>query len=401
MARWRTPPRHVGRRGTERVAEVSRRPGSDAFARSLLELAVGTPSPSGQEAAVVERLRGAMVDQVDEATVDAVGNLVVRQGRGPLAVTFLGHVDTVPGVVPVEVRGGALYGRGSVDAKGPLSAALAATARMPAQVQGALTVRVIGAVGEESPGSVGARHAVETQPRPDLLVVCEPSGWDATTLGYKGQLRLQLSCARPGGHSAGPDPSAADRLVWGLGRLVEAMPDTGDGEQRARAFDRIQATVLALSHEHDGLTEHASATVGLRLPPAWPPDRVLALVGATELGEGLEVTVIEGVAAVRGARDSTLARAFRIAIRDHGGRPRNVVKTGTSDWNVVAGAWDVPTLAYGPGDARLDHAPDEHLELADFDAAVDVVTTALGRLAQGTERPSGESPPATQSPDSA
>ena len=351
----------------------------------------------------MERLRAAMADRVDEALVDAAGNLVTRHGRGPLAVTFLGHVDTVPGVVPVTERDGALYGRGAVDAKGPLCAALAATARMRQEAREALTVRVIGAVGEEAPGSVGARHIVETQPRPAALVICEPSGWDAVTLGYKGHLRLELSCVRPGGHSAGPEASAADRLLSGLRRLREALEGLNGAEAPEREFDRVRATVLALDHDHDGLRERASATVGVRLPPAWPPERVLVAVGAIELGEGVELRTIEGVPAVRGPRDGALARAFRIAIRAAGGSPRTVVKTGTSDWNVVAVRWPAPALAYGPGDARLDHAPDEHLQLREFDAAVEVVTNALGRLAQGAERPSATSSASAsdQSPESA
>lgn len=350
---------------------------------------------------MVERLRAAMAGRVEEAFVDGAGNLVTRHGRGPLAVTFLGHVDTVPGVVPVTERDGALYGRGAVDAKGPLCAALAATARMPEQAREALTVRVIGAVGEEAPGSVGARHLVETQPEPELLVICEPSGWDAVTLGYKGHLRLELSCVRPGGHSAGPDGSAADRLLAGLNRLLGAFGAVDGAAASGRAFDRLQATVLALGHDHDGLSERASATVGVRLPPAWPPERLLAVVASSELGEGLEVRPIEGVPAVRGPRDGALTRAFRTAIRTVGGSPRTVVKTGTSDWNVVAGRWPAPALAYGPGDARLDHAPDEHLQLDDFDAAVEVVTSALGRLAQRAEGPSAGSSGSDQSPESA
>ena len=131
-------------------------------------------------------------------------------------------------------------------------------------------MHVVGAVGEEAPGSVGARHLLTTVPAPDLLVVCEPSGWDAVTLGYKGSLRLDVSAERDGGHSAGPFASAADRLVAALERLraaaAAAAPDaTG-------AFDALQATVLSLHHEHDGLRERARAAVGLRLPPAWPPE---------------------------------------------------------------------------------------------------------------------------------
>ena len=62
-------------------------------------------------------------------------------------------------------------------------------------------------------------------------------------------------------------------------------------------------------------------------------------------------------------------------------RPRTLVKTGTSDWNVVADAWPVPALAYGPGDATLDHAPDEHVRWDDYERGVSVIGAALTHLA--------------------
>lgn len=353
---------------------------SEAFGRELLRTAVATPSPSGQEEAVVARLLAALRGRVDEATRDAAGNLLVRRGDGPRSIVFLGHVDTVPGEVPIEERDGRLYGRGVVDAKGPLCAALAATAALGDEGARRLTVRVVGAVGEEAPGSIGARHAARALPTPDLLVICEPSGWDAVTLGYKGHLRARLRCERPGGHSAGPEATAADRLVDALATLRRAVEDAHGEQAPGRAFDALQLAVLTLEHEHDGLREIASATIGARLPPAWPPERFEALLADTPLGEGIDRSTIEAVPAVRGARDSVLARDFRVAIRSAGGRPRTVVKTGTSDWNVVAEAWSAPTLAYGPGDAALDHAPNEHLAWTDFDAAVRVLTNVLARL---------------------
>jgi LysW-gamma-L-lysine carboxypeptidase len=327
---------------------------------------------------LVDRLARELDGHVDAVGRDDAGNLHARRGRGPRTVLFLGHVDTVPGDVPVEDDGEVLRGRGTVDAKGPLCAALAAASELDAAACERLSVHVVGAVGEEAPGSVGARHLLATVPPPDLLVVCEPSGWDAVTLGYKGSLRLEASCERAGGHSAGPEPSAADRLVAALARLRQAVADaepTGGG-----AFDALQATVLRLWHEHDGLHERARASVGLRLPPSWPPERARELLDALPW-EGIERRELEAVPAVRGPRDGPLARAFRVALRRHGARPRTLVKTGTSDWNVVAEAWPVPALAYGPGDAALDHAPDERIRWDHYERGVAVIGAALAQLA--------------------
>ena len=62
-------------------------------------------SPSGQERGAVEWLVGRMQTLgFDEAFVDGAGNAVGVIGDGPKQVVLLGHIDTVPGEIPVRVE---------------------------------------------------------------------------------------------------------------------------------------------------------------------------------------------------------------------------------------------------------------------------------------------------------
>ena len=83
----------------------------------------------------------------------------------------------------------------------------------------------------------------------------------------------------------------------------------------------------------------------------------------------------------RGERSSPVARAFLSSIRDSGAKPGFVVKTGTSDMNVVGPAWSCPILAYGPGDSSLDHTPVERISLIEYHKAITILQSALSRLA--------------------
>jgi acetylornithine deacetylase/succinyl-diaminopimelate desuccinylase-like protein len=80
-------------------------------------------------------------------------------------------------------------------------------------------------------------------------------------------------------------------------------------------------------------------------------------------------------------RTIPLARAFISAIRATGGQPVFKHKTGTSDMNVVGPTWGQNIVAYGPGDSRLDHTPQEHIPIAEYIQAIDVLELVLKELA--------------------
>lgn len=351
---------------------------NDASAIDLLERTVATPSLSGEERRVAQLLVDAASRSAKRAFVDAAGNAVAMWGNGPLRVTFLGHMDTVPGRIPVHVEDGELHGRGAVDAKGALCAALVAAMRTEQRVWDALTLTFIGAVEEEAPTSRGAKFAVENYAAPHLLIVGEPSGWQRYTLGYKGRIGVTVHTRRPSAHSSREEPSAAELAVDAF-NSVRTWVDTQNADVSG-LFDRLQLGLLSMETRHDGLEETCRAQLSLRLPPrcsAAETRRALANVLP-----GADLVFTDGLDAHRAEPATELARAFRVAIRATGGRPAPVLKSGTSDMNVVAPAWNVPMLAYGPGDSNLDHAPDERLELGEYLRSIEVLTSVFEELAK-------------------
>ena len=68
-----------------------------------------------------------------------------------------------------------------------------------------------------------------------------------------------------------------------------------------------------------------------------------------------------------------------------------MMKSGTSDMNVVGPAWGCPIVAYGPGDSALDHTPGEHILISEYVAAIGVLEAALATLMREAE-------PATPAP---
>ncbi len=309
-----------------------------ALLTDMLEI----PSLSTQEAALGQWLVRRLRTLGFTARRDEVGNVIALWGSGPKEIVLLGHMDTVPGWIPVRREGDTLHGRGAVDAKGG--------------------------------SSRGARHLVGRRP-PDHLVILEPSGWDAITVGYKGSLRVRYRLSQPMGHGAGPTASAADQAIAFIRRIQDHAAASSDGKA---AFERLDTRVIRFHGDHDGMRDSAAMTLGFRIPPGWDVEALKTQL--QEWGGAAELRFESGEVAVRAEKNSTLARRFIQAIRTGGGTPRFKLKTGTSDMNILAPVWGCPAVAYGPGDSRLDHTPEEAVDLAEFERGIEVLSEVLRTL---------------------
>lgn len=340
----------------------------------LLEHMVEIYSPSGQEAGLADHVAGVARRNGLAAGTDAVGNLVITTGEGFPHVMLLGHLDTVPGIIPARREHGVLWGRGVVDAKGALATFVSAAVRLAPDFPGRLTV--IGTVQEEAVSSLGAQH-VALRDAPDAVVIGEPSGSNGVVLGYRGCQTIEYVVTTPCGHSAVVTDNAAE-IAADLWQAVRR--ECADRSRGASAFDSWTPRLLRLHTASDGFTERAELTFGVRTPPgavmaAWR-EYLAGLAGAGEL------RYHEATPAVSMPKDSAIARALRLAIRRHGGQPQMKVKSGSSDMNVVAQSWNVPIVAYGPGDSHLDHTPHEHLDLDEYQTSIAILTTALTHWAR-------------------
>ncbi|HHY55895.1 MAG TPA: M20/M25/M40 family metallo-hydrolase [Chloroflexi bacterium] len=414
----------------------------------LLRGLVAIPSLSHQEAEASAWLAQQMAAAgYDRAFVDAAGNAVGEMGTIDAAqtVVLLGHIDTVPGNIPVRIEptpaGDVLYGRGSVDAKGPLATFAAAVARVGSAWAHAHNVRfvVVGAVEEEAASSKGARFIRDRfdgvrEPLPTACIIGEPSHWTRVTLGYKGRLLVEMEASQPMAHTAGPDAGVAVVAVefWNWLSDYAAAFNTG----RDKAFEQFQPSLRRLATFTDEqMHDHVVASSGIRLPLDFDVDRFVAELCAWagerarggdkergRQGEGetlhssvsnltisqsptlpisnlqspispehpTEITIKGQLTSItlrfssyepawRGERSNPLVRSFLQGLKEVAPAEKLgfVLKTGTSDMNVVGPAWRCPIVAYGPGDSSLDHTPQEHVLLDDYWRAILVLEAAL------------------------
>ncbi|USZ71335.1 [LysW]-lysine hydrolase [Natronosalvus halobius] len=360
------------------AAAVSRK-----AAHELLIDLVSTPSPSGEEDAAAEVLVDFFEAHDREVRIDEVGNV---HAPADDAVLLTSHIDTVPGEIPVRVEPASdedvdaevaaagedvLWGRGSVDATGPLAAMAVAAVTTG--------VSFVGVVGEET-DSRGARHLVTERDAPEAVVNGEPSGADGITLGYRGFLAGTYVATSESGHTSRPEPNAIQQAI----RWWSAVEEAFESDDYEPVFEQVTAKPVSLEGgtTEDGLSVEATLEAQLRIPPSLDAEAVREVAEAT-----LEVGTVswrEPIPPVMESPRTEIARAFRVAIRQEGGEPRLLRKTGTSDMNLYAGAWDCPMVTYGPGDSNLDHTPDERLSLADYECSI-AVLERVGNTLRGED----------------
>jgi len=290
-------------------------------------------------------------------------------------VVMVGHMDTVPGAIAVHQEGDRLYGRGTVDAKGPLATFVIAAART-SDVLVHTAIDVIGTVGEEA-SAEGARHLARTMPAPEFAVIGEPSGWQGITLGYKGMLSAIYRLETPARHTASDGASPAEQAVDFWNRLTAWAVKANEG-CRGR-FDALDPSLQAMRTFDGGLSHGVEMSLGLRLPPGADASELKRQM--RDWSDGAELDFPYQEPAFVAEKNTPLVRALLRGIRATGGIPSFKLKSGTSDMNVVGPAWGCPMVAYGPGDSSLDHTPDEHIEIPEYLQGIDVLTEALKLLA--------------------
>lgn len=346
-----------------------------------------TYSPTGKEEAISNLLVQEMKTLGFRSRMDGVGNAIGEVGSGRPTVLLCGHMDTVPGWIPVRLEGNRLYGRGAVDAKSSLAAMIVASSLLSKEgFQGRIVVA--GVVDEEGTGR-GTKHLLESKVAPDYAIFGEPSGVENITIAYKGSLHLKITCGTETGHSSAPwlFENAVEKAfeVWNRIRGIRL------GQERPES--RFYSTTYCLTGIRGGgsfstVPSECEALIDIRIPPQITPqlmlDEVERAIGRYR-SENPEVSVTVSVEDVcdpyEADKNSPLVHSLSWAIRRVRRKPATLLrKTGSGDMNLLGTSMGIPVVTYGPGDSHLDHTPNEYIDLREYLDSIQVYYEALKKL---------------------
>ena len=354
---------------------------------SLLTRMLKIYSPSSKEEEISNFLAKEMENIGFRVRKDKIGNVIGEIGQGKPVILLCGHMDTVDGYLPVRVENNKLYGRGAVDAKAPLAAMIvAASTFLKEDFPG--KILVVGVVDEEGSGR-GIKYFIEEGVQPDYAIFGEPSGIGKIVFGYKGILNIKITCETPSGHSAAP---------WLFDNAIEKAMEIWRQIQKLHLREeklksRFYSTTSCLTKINGGnassmIPSKCDIYVQLRIPPLFAPEQVFNEVKrkikryqATDPKVSVKMKMESVANAFEADRRSVLVRALAWAIRkttlNYASFSR---KTGTGDMNVLGNALKIPVVTYGPGDSRLDHTPDEHIDLEEYLVSIQVYRKTLMKL---------------------
>ncbi len=205
---------------------------------------------------------------------NVVGNLAGSESR---SLILCGHIDVVPvgdssrwAVDPfgAEVKGGRLYGRGSIDMKGGVAACIAASRairKAGITLEGRLSIHTV--VDEEA-GGFGAMDAVKRGKLAKAVLVAEPT-WGDIMPAEGGLEWARVTIRGRTAHSA-----------WRYNEIYPQRDDPGRLEPGVNAIELATRFIEALRHYESNRTRAASH-------PLLPAGMNTINVGVLHAGAGL------------------------------------------------------------------------------------------------------------------
>jgi [amino group carrier protein]-lysine/ornithine hydrolase len=362
---------------------------SPSYAIELLRDALELYSPSRSEATLANLIKDKCVNELgfEQVNIDNVGNIIAIKGTGKPSILLCGHMDTVPGPVPVRIEDGYIYGRGASDAKSPLVAMLLAASEFPKQSG---TVIFAGVVDEED-NATGVKQLVKSKIGVDYAVFGEPSGVDNITVAYKGRLAIRLTCdVGDSAHASAPwlAKNSIEEMYDFWNAIKTEISNKGTEESNAKSIS-CSLTEITGGSSHNVTPRKCKVTIDIRVPTITSCDKVLGIVDdaitrvAGKKGINATYRIEDKTEPFEADHSSPLVRALLLAVLDiRNKRPMLLRKTGTGDMNVLGHSFKIPVITYGPGDPHASHTANERVNIDEYIASIEVYKRALFHLSR-------------------
>ncbi len=308
------------------------------------------------------------------------------------ALLFACHLDVVP---PGEAKWqhppfdaveseGRIYGRGSADMKGGITAVVTAVSRIVesgVKLEG--DIILFAAAGEET-DSCGAKRFIRdwSGQLPQLagVVIPEPTDFEIVT-AHRGILWLKITTSGKAAH--GSTPQLGVNAIASMRAFLNELDNfkirfSAAGRLTAEPHQLLDKCSMSINTITSGkainvVPDMCSIGIDIRTLPSQDHQdiiddfqKIFAKLKQENSQFCAEVSVVREVGALETNNDCDFVRNFCSAV-------------GTSETRAVGFTTDgpffaslgVPVVIFGPGKGELCHKPDEYIEISDVEKAVE------------------------------
>ncbi len=377
---------------------------SDAALRFLQRL-IQTPSLPGEEGQIAEIVLSEMkILGYDEAWMDEAGNVIgLIRGRGEApAVMFNTHLDHVDPGDPAAwppygqpysgaVHEGKVWGRGASDIKGPLAAQVYGVARLLQDETRPPGDVYVSADVQEEVGGLGARLLIEDfRELVDLVVIGEPSS-NELRRGHRGRNELIVHVTGRAVHASVPERGV--NPLYSLANFLQRLPtlEMMPHEELGRSSvaptlirtDQTSANVTpgeawlildwrSVPGDHaEGARDKAQALLNQCLTEGATGEVLLQTRESVSFTGYSQRMLADNPAYSLPANHPAVLAAEEI-LRDALGRevPTRLWHFATDGGHFASAGMTV--IGIGPGDERVVHTVNEHIEIAEWTEALHI-----------------------------
>ena len=340
----------------------------------------------------------------DEVTVDGFGDVIgcVRGARPGPRVLFDGHMDTVPVTDPekwahppfsASIHDNRMYGRGTSDMKGALSAMACAAAGFTRDTgrDFAGEIYVAGVVHEECFEGVAAR-SISALVKPDYVVIGEASELNLK-IGQRGRAEIVVETFGKAAHSANPEKGV--NAVYQMTKVIEAIRNLPPTEHPVLGKGILELTDIK-SSPYPGASvvpDYCRATYDRRLLVGETKESVLQplrelldrlqkenpelrvqvsyAVGEETCYTGEKISGERFFPGWLFDREEPFVQNVYCELTKHGYSPKITQYNFCTNGSHYAGEAGIKTIGLGPSRENLAHTRDEYVEVEQLFGAAD------------------------------
>ena len=372
------------------------------FAQDMVRI----KSYTGREGELVRFIKDKMTELgYDDVIVDKLGNVFGVVGNGPTKVLFDSHVDTVEvndahewkiGPFNGSIVDGNLYGRGSVDMKSGVAAAVYAGHAIKALgLDEGKTIYISTSIMEEDYDGEPVHYLCDNNGiKPDFAIICEPSSLNLA-LGHKGRALLKVNLEGLSAHGSAPEKGV--NAVYKMNKIVERVEKLGqqlmaiEGEKGSLALTKIESEAVSLNAIPDKCSIYLDRRLIIGEDEAVLSGEMEELLAGTDatwevfdvIGKswtGEELLLHSFLPAWEIGREHKLTKACVSAFEALNGHEPNMMKWDFCTNGVATAKRGIPTIGIGPGYEKLAHSRDENCPVSEIVSAFEFYTNLMNFL---------------------